>query len=356
MAVRSRMRVAVFVLGFFLLALLIFRLYLPTLVKNYANRVLDRIPGYHGHIEDVHIHLWRSAYSIIGPELLKTGGEVPVPFFSADKLDFSIHWNALFHGQLVGKLEMDQPRLNFVAADSDDQKQMSIDQSWQKQFKALFPLRISRLRIIDGEIHFRNYQAAPVINVFIHDVNALATNLTNSRKVSKTLKATLDAQGIAMTDGKLKIHLEIDPLAEKPAFEYTAALEDLSLPELNSYFSHYLAVNMKSGTFSFYGEGASQNGLFKGYVKPILDHVDFVRIKENPSVGEFAKGLVVKVVSYTMKNHSKNRLATRIEINGTVDNPELNPWTAVSSFLRNWIVRAIMPGLEGSVRAKDVKS
>ena len=34
------------------------------------------------------------------------------------------------------------------------------------------------------------------------------TNLTNSLKVSKTLKATLDARGIVMSDGKLQAHVE----------------------------------------------------------------------------------------------------------------------------------------------------
>src|SRR5207249_3845322 len=55
----------------FIVGLIAFRLYLPTLVKNKANETLNKIPGYQGHIDAVHLHLWRGAYSIDGVQLLK---------------------------------------------------------------------------------------------------------------------------------------------------------------------------------------------------------------------------------------------------------------------------------------------
>ena len=70
------------------LGLVGFRLYLPTLVKNYLNRTLNKISGYRGHVEEVHLHLWRGAYSVIDLELNKIGGRIPVPFFSAKKNRF----------------------------------------------------------------------------------------------------------------------------------------------------------------------------------------------------------------------------------------------------------------------------
>ena len=93
--------------------------------------------------------------------------------------------------------------------------------------KALFPLRISRLGIKDGEIHFRNYEAQPPVNIFIHELYAVATNLTNSRKVSRTLKATLNVQAVVMTHGKLKANMILDPLGAKPTFELKLELEGL---------------------------------------------------------------------------------------------------------------------------------
>src|SRR4051812_32088687 len=55
------------------LALIIFRLFLPLIVKNYVNKVLAHIPGYHGWVDDIDISLYRGAYVINGLHLYKNG-------------------------------------------------------------------------------------------------------------------------------------------------------------------------------------------------------------------------------------------------------------------------------------------
>ncbi|HAJ81870.1 MAG TPA: hypothetical protein DCO64_05460, partial [Zunongwangia profunda] len=52
-------------------ALIVFRLFLPLIVKNYVNKTLNNIPGYHGHVEDIDIALWRGAYTIDSLVLIK---------------------------------------------------------------------------------------------------------------------------------------------------------------------------------------------------------------------------------------------------------------------------------------------
>ena len=342
-------------LGVVIAGLVAFRLYLPTLVLNKTNAVLAKIPGYYGHIDGVDIQLWRGAYSIEGVQLLKTGGKAPVPFVRIESMDFSIAWGPLFHGNLSGKVELDQPKINFVAGGTPAQQQTSIDKSWQDRVKELFPLRIARLGIKNGEIHFRNYQASPPIDIFIHKINLVATNLTNSKKFTSTLKATVDADAVAMSSGDLHMHMVADPLDTGKTFKMELELKHLALTELNDFFKYYLAVNMNRGTLSLYMEGAAQNSQFAGYVKPLLENADLVKIKENATMLEALKGFVVKMVSYLLKNHPKDRLATRIEITGNVDSPDTNIWTAVASFLRNWLIKAIAPGIEGTVTLKNAR-
>ena len=211
----------------------------------------------------------------------------------------------------------------------------------------MLPLRVARLGIKNGEIHFRNYEAAPPVDIFIHHIYVVATNLTNSRRLSQTLKATADLNAVAMSSGAVTAHIDLDPLNSKPTFAMVFKLENLRLPELNSFFRHYLAVEAKTGTLDFYMEGTAKEGAFKGYAKPLLEHLDLLKTKEDAGVGEAIKAWVVKFVSYALKNHSKDRLGTRIDIAGTVDNPDPNIWTAISSFLHNWIIQALKRGFEG---------
>ena len=329
------------------MALIAFRLYLPTLVLNYANKTLNRIPDYSGHIDDIRLHLWRGAYTAIGIKLEKTGGRVPVPFFSADRIDTSVHWRALFQGQIVSKIKLVHPTLNFVASDKPAEQQTEIDGSWQDRMEELLPLRISRLRVQNGEIHFRNFQAVPPVDIYVDQIDALAENLTNRRESYKTLKATLEANGRAMQSGRLYVKTALDPFAERPTFETQVRLEQLAVPSLNSFLAHYLAVEAKTGTLNFYLEGKATDGEFDGYAKPLIDHLDVIHIKERASLGEILKGIAVKLVSYAFKNHEKDRLGSRVPIHGTVDQPKAGIWMAVASFFKNWFVKALDRGFDG---------
>src|ERR1035438_9047953 len=122
----GKTKICLALLGVLIVGLVAFRLYLPTLILNKANSTLAKIPGYYGHIDGVDIHLWRGAYSIEGLELLKKDGDVPVPFVRVESIDFSLAWIPLFHGNLSGEVDLEQPKLNFVAGGTPAQQQTSI--------------------------------------------------------------------------------------------------------------------------------------------------------------------------------------------------------------------------------------
>ena len=61
---------------------------MPWAVRRYVNRTLDRSQIYQGQIGDVTLHLWRGAYSIHDVRLVKVTGNVPVPLYSAKRVDF----------------------------------------------------------------------------------------------------------------------------------------------------------------------------------------------------------------------------------------------------------------------------
>src|SRR5687768_12661631 len=124
--------------------LICFRLALPYLVENYVNRKLDQLPDYDGRVGEVDIHLLRGAYSINHVDIVKTTGEVPVPFFAARKVDFSIQWRELFHRSVVGEIYIDQGKVNFVKGPTKEQSQVGIDKSWVGIVEELFPFQINK--------------------------------------------------------------------------------------------------------------------------------------------------------------------------------------------------------------------
>ncbi len=98
----------------------------PAWVRDYVNGVIDRNPLYDGRIGDIEIHLWRGAYTINDIRINKTTGNVPVPLFAAKRLDLAIEWDALLAGEIVGRVAIDQPELNFVDSESESTDQTGV--------------------------------------------------------------------------------------------------------------------------------------------------------------------------------------------------------------------------------------
>ena len=117
--VRTRKKLVI-ILGSILILLIAIRIALPYILLKLVNKELQNIPGYTGYVDDIDVALYRGAYKIKMIKLEKTGGKVPVPFFSAPLIDLSLQWASLFHGRIVG---------NFVKGPTEETSQTKIDSS-----------------------------------------------------------------------------------------------------------------------------------------------------------------------------------------------------------------------------------
>ncbi len=333
-----------------IVALVVVRAILPTLLTDFVNRKLNQIiPGYEGSIVDVDLSLWRGAYVIHGIDIRKIEQKKPVPLFNAESVDFSVEWSELIRGALVGQIELKNPKINIVAGPAWPEDQKSID-AIVARIRELLPLRINRFAMVDGEIHFRNYVADPDIDIYLHDIDLVARNLTNSAKISDSLVATAIGEGRAMKSGVFKIDMKMDPVADRPTFDLAFELRHFNLPEVNDFLKHYLAVEARDGKLSLDAEAKSREGKYKGYVKPLVKDLDILRIKEEKkSVGEAIKGFFVKIVAAVFENKSKEQLGAKIDFAGSFEDQDITLWGAVGSFLRNAFVQALKPGLEGGL-------
>ena len=316
-----------------ILLLIAVRIALPYIVKDYVNKTLSEIPEYSGRVGDVDIRLFRGAYIIEDAALVKTGGKVPVPFFSAKKIDLSVQWGALFEGSLVGEIELDSPKINFVAGPSKQTSQRGVDDSWTDKVKELFPLRINRFEIHNGEVHYRDFHRDPKVDIFLKNINADAENLTNSKDISKTLMATINAAGNAMGSGKFRLHADINPFEKSPMFNLDAELTNVDLPKLNNFIKAYGKFDVEKGTFQLYTELAASKGRFEGYIKPIFRNLQILSLeKDSSNPLELFWEAIVGAVAGLFENKSKDQLAARIPFSGSFDNPSANIWLQSAAF------------------------
>jgi hypothetical protein len=329
-----------------------FRLYLPTLVTQIVNEKLDEIPGYKGRIDGVGIHIWRGAYTIHGPYLKKEEGKIPKPFLEAKDVDISVNWPALLHFTIVGKVTFDKLHVNIVNGPSAGQKQTSMDLSGIQKLKELVPLRIDKLEVTDGEVHYGNPWGKPPFDIYLDDIELIARNLTNSDKISKSLVATLAAKGKAMKSGHFKVDASIDPYTKHPTFEVKLELKDLQVRELNAFAEDAAAVDIKTGTLGVFAEANAKEGSIHGYIKPLIHDLDIANIKNNATVLETLKGIAVEIVSAIFRNRPHEQIGVKVDFHGSLEKPEISIWDTIVSLLQNAFIKALEPKLEGGVAPK----
>ena len=334
------------------------RLALPSALKAFVNHRLNRSADYSGRIGRVSVHLWRGAYQVHDIHIFKTGGQIPVPFFSTQILDLSLEWSELFHGSLVSKIAMRQPSLNFVSGPTQAQSQTGTENDWGKILESLVPFTINRLEVTGGQIHFQNPYSDPPVDIYLNDLSVLATNFTNSRRVAEPLPAGITARAKALGRGGLDCVIHVNPMSKIPAFELTAQLTNVDLVSLNSFLRAYGKFDVARGDFSLFASFATTNGNYDGYCKVLFKDLKvfkWEKDKKKDALEIFWKA-IVGTLAATFKNQPHDELATKIPISGSLGKTDVHVWPAIATLLRNAFVKALVPKPDEPVTLQQLDS
>ncbi|HWK54203.1 MAG TPA: DUF748 domain-containing protein [Hyphomicrobiales bacterium] len=328
-----------------LFILLVLRAFLPFVVEWYVNKKLDESPAYEGSIGNVDIHLYRGAYSIDDVTITKTDGEVPVPLFAAERVEFSALWSALLRGALVASITFERPSINIVDSDREENKQTGSEGKWLTLLDDLVPLRIDEIRVNDGDLHFRNFDVAQVVDVYITDLDAQAINLTNSRDLASSMVGRVSGAGQVVDAGRLEFAFSYDPDSEYPTFDFDGMVTDVPMLRLDDLITAYAPFDLEAGDLSLTSELTALNGEIKGYIKPLITGLkvfswkgDVEEDQDNP-LRLLWEGLV-DLTSELFQNQPRDQLATLVEIDGRLDDPRTNKWETFVNILRNAFIQA----------------
>ncbi|CAN5526008.1 DUF748 domain-containing protein [soil metagenome] len=343
------------ILLFTILLLVIVRISLPYILLHFANKTLGELKGYYGHIDDIDIFLYKGAYQIKDFYLDKTDSlsKKNVPLISSNKIDMSIEWKSLIKGRLVGEMHFFNPHLKFTRDKTDPAALQKDSNNFRVLLDKFMPLKINKLEFINGKIQYVDLNSTPVVNLELIKTNLLAQNLLNVEDTA-ILPATIQASA-ELYQGKLNLNMKFDPLAVKPTFDMNTTLTNTNLPDLNNFFKAYANFDVNKGNFGLYTEMASKDGKFVGYIKPIIKNLDVVG-KEDKHDSFVNKVWEVMVASagIILRNPNKNQVATKIQVEGRIDGPAVNPWEAIGSLLNNAFIHALSPELENRISLSSI--
>jgi hypothetical protein len=319
--------------------LIVFRLFLPAIVKHYVNRVLNNIPGYHGWVDDIDIALYRGAYVINGLHLYKNGNKQPMLDFP--KTDISIEWRSLFHGKIVSEIEAYNPQYNYYVTGSNTSSGGSAKgDDWTNALHKLVPIRINHFKVFNGRFLYADIVESPDINLAINKINLVARNLGNVVDRKKALPSDLEMHAVSFGGGGLTVTAKMNMLKKVPDMDVNVSLQKSDVTALNSISLATAGFDFEKGQFELYSEFTIKNAYLNGYFKPM-----FHNIKIPDSLGKPNSNIVKRVwegvitfLGFVLKNKTKDSFATKVPIEGDLNNPNLDIWTLITNIFRNGFI------------------
>ncbi|RZJ66307.1 MAG: DUF748 domain-containing protein [Flavobacterium sp.] len=347
-------------IGVFIALLVILNFALEPVALHYANKALSELKGYKGSIKNIDIHLYRGAYRIDTLVIEKVGNGKTSPFFRADGIDISIEWKALFKGAIVSEFYVERPVINFIKQGDDVATGGGND--FLDVIKNLSPITINKFTVQNGQVHYLDFSSKPKVDIAATQLNAEATNLRNVDDKKDKLPSSIFLFANTSGNGRISSHMKINALKKVPDFDFNLELKHMDLTYLKDFTDAYAKFTFKRGQLYLSTELAMEDGRYNGYLKPVLENIKIIDLtpdtpeeKKRPffrRLWELIVGAGVSVV----KNHPKDRLATKVPLKGDVNSNESFTWTAIVNILKNGFVKAFDKDVEGSIDINDAKS
>jgi hypothetical protein len=350
-----------------LVVLIAARIAAPYVIKSVLNHKLANLPEYRGSIDDVDLSLLDSEFAIDGLRLDQRKGNPKLPFMRVERMEVDYRWDAIFHGEIVADVEIDEPVVNVMPAATqkkDVKDQIKKDEEGKavtETFKTLLPTKIHHLHIRHGAVRFKDSDAKPPVDLKLTQLNVYISDLSNRPAPASEMPTTGRITGRLQNSGRLRANLRINVFTRYPTFDLDLALRGLDVRELKDFTRAYAKVDLEKGTAAFFTELESKNGRVKGYFKPMFDKIEVLDTsggdKDDPWYRKAWEG-TVGAIEELFEDQSKDRAATKAPISGRFDRPGVDVWSTVVELIVNAFIEALIPGVEHSVGAdaKDGKS
>jgi hypothetical protein len=338
------------------LAVVVARPFLPKAVLWYVNRALNQSLLYQGKVGSIDLHLWRGAYSIRDVRILKSTGDVPVPLFYADRVDLALQWSAILKRKVVGQVTIYNPQINFVDDPGAGNGETGAGGPWLKIISDLFPFDINSAQVVDGSVHFRTYQKATPVDVYLSQIHADVDDLTNVDRSITPLLTTVNVTAMAMGQAKFEMHIKLNPFSYNPTFHLDLRLLGLDITKTNDLIETYGGFNVKRGLFDLVVDIDSDEGMLSGYAKPLFRNMIIFDPVKDLAGGDALHAFwqaIVGASAAILTNYHRDQLGTLIPFTGEIKGPRIEFLATIGNVLRNAFIRAYLPRLEQGNQPDD---
>jgi hypothetical protein len=338
-----------------LVVLIVLRLTAPTIITWYANRAIEQTPAIVGSVDDVDLALIDGAYSFKGVNIRQIGDKETFPLFIAERVDVSIFWRALIRGELVTEISIVNPIIGLYDRPEDkmfeDNAILDLN-TWIRLARYLTPFTIDKISVNNGTFIMDAQAQLKRSEFSVNNIQLVVVNIANS--ILADTVAIAELTGDIQNQAKVKVAANFDPNTQKPTFDINLEMEKLPVSYIDSLMKFYAPFDLEAGQIELAGELKSVNGIVSGYVQAgIYDldvfswHEDVFEDGDNPI--QLIFDIIGGSLASLLEDDDKDLIATRMSIEGSLDDPDVSNFEALSGIFKNAFIEAYSMKVENSV-------
>jgi hypothetical protein len=243
----------------------------------------NRLKGYTVKVTRLDFHPVGLSLDLEGLTIVQNAMPDP-PVAEIPDLHASVHWRALLSGRLVADFEMTNPRVHFdltqFSHEAKDPVPMK-DKGWQEALEAVYPLKINRFAIRNGDLTY--VDKGPFRPLHVSRLNFTAENIRNVRSEKGSYPSPITADGVVFDKGKITLNGRADFLAEPHiAVKADVVLENITLDYFKPISERY-HLSVRQGVLSTNGSIEYAPQMTQIMIKKIiLDNFDGDYIHDAP--------------------------------------------------------------------------
>src|SRR5262249_33769329 len=204
-------------------------------------------------------------------------------------------------------------------------------------------VKIGEFNVVRSTLAFVNRASNPPYRLFLSDTAIHAHNISSQ---SAEGLGNIELTGKFMDSGPAVVKARFRPSTPTPSVDAQIRITDVDMTRMNDLWKAYAKVDVAGGEFALYSELGVKDGMMSGYVKPLLRdvHVYDPAQDKKKSIVRRAYEAVVGAMSTVLENRPREEVATRVDVSGRVDNPQVKPVIAAARLFQNAFIKAILPG------------
>jgi hypothetical protein len=344
------MKITLIILGVIVIILIGFRIYLPFLVKDQINKNINEAEGISGNVDNVSLSLLKGNIHLSDIDIFNEEYPDPsIPFVRLAQTDISVNWSYLFNRRLVAEIHLDSLLINYVIFEEEVEEEVDIVQ----ELRELMSFEIDVL-ITNSIINFADITADPNIEFSMTDLTVEARYLTNDEMVEDSLPSTIILSATAMNTGSIESNIRVNYMKDIPDFDIEMEIENIDMTEFNDLKKAYGGFEVTQGLLNVYMEAAANDGLLIGYIKPVIEEIEITPSEDDAGLFQRMYETVLDFAASILESPEEEHVATIVEFEGRIDDPEVGVWPAIWNLLRNGFVEGFSKGITNEVNFEEL--